>query len=71
MGQCYHPDFDNVLKGEACETSDDEIMAAVRKILTAEEVYHPEIHEAPAAQPEGAQPAKPSLFSSLLSRFRG
>lgn len=74
MGQNYHPDFDKVLKGEKIETSEAEILAAVRKILTAEEELD---HQELAAQnsASGMTPAahviKRSLGALLPTRFRG
>ncbi|KIC21606.1 hypothetical protein [Leisingera sp. ANG-Vp] len=61
MEQTCQTAFGEEIQGIAAEVSDAEILAAVRRVLTAEEVSHPEVE----------QPGKTSLVSALLSKLRG
>lgn len=86
MGQYYQPIGVEEIQGESIESTDAEILAAVRAVLTAEEVIHPEVareHEEAASRnrfwdsapkPERATNAaagKPSLVSQIFGRLRG
>jgi len=86
MEQCYQPDAGEVTQGAGAEASEAEILAAVRSVLTAEAVSHPEVEQAaaggrrfwrvapkperPVESPVGS-PAESSLVSRFLGRFRG
>lgn len=75
MGQSYQPDFGNVIKGESIDTTEAEILAAVRNILTAEELHHPDIVAPAPATADRKSPAahviKRSLSALMPQRFRG
>lgn len=78
MGQCFQPEMGQVTAGQAAEPSDAEILAAVRRVLTDEEVEHPGIGRASAGRswfagrlPGADRPVKPSLAARLLGRLRG
>ena len=78
MDQTYQPEFAAVAEGPSAEGSEAEILAAVRRVLTAEEAIDPEIAQsAPkrgwfASNAGASQPAvKSSLAARLLGRFRG
>lgn len=78
MQQCYQPEIGEAVKSQAAEQSDAEILAAVRQVLTAEVVEHPDYAEAPASRGWLAgkllareRPASGALASRLLGRFRG
>lgn len=86
MGQYYQPIGVEEIQGESIESTDEEILAAVRAVLTAEEVTHPEVareHEEAASRnrfwdssPEpqrsvAAVVGKPSLVSQIFGRLRG
>jgi hypothetical protein len=43
MAQYYNPDFDRMLQGKSIETDDAEILSAVRRVMTEENVAHPEV----------------------------
>ncbi|MEX0301441.1 MAG: hypothetical protein AB3N24_03355 [Leisingera sp.] len=66
------------IQGQSHEATDAEILAAVRQVLTAEVVTHPDVEQEAAAgskhfwqpAPKPARPAEPTLVSRLLGRFR-
>lgn len=75
MGHSYQPNFANVIQGESIETSEAEILAAVRKILTAEEEFQDQETAAQtvakgAAMTPAAHVIKRSLGVILPSRLR-
>ncbi|MBY6067755.1 hypothetical protein KUW17_13440 [Leisingera aquaemixtae] len=78
MEQCYQPEIGEAVNSRAGEPSDAEILAAVRQVLTAEVVEHPDYAEAPAGRGWLAgkllareRPASGALAARLLGRFRG
>ncbi|WP_264211181.1 hypothetical protein [Leisingera thetidis] len=78
MQQCDQPQIGATVNSRAGEPSDAEILAAVRKVLTAEEVEHPDYAKAPAAKGWLAakllareRPASGALAARLLGRFLG
>lgn len=86
MGQYYQPTGVAEIQGESIESTDEEILAAVRAVLTAEEVTHPDVERdhneaisrnrfwdsAPKPQrAAAAAEAKPSLVLQLFDRLRG
>ncbi|AUQ70957.1 hypothetical protein PhaeoP72_02208 [Phaeobacter inhibens] len=62
MEQSCQTAFAEDMYGTAGSDSDAEILAAVRRVLTAEEISHPDVVE---------PPRKTSLVSTLLNRLRG
>ena len=54
MGQHYQPNFDKMIQGQSIQTTDEDIMADVRKLMMAEEVEHPAVVKTPKrrAQPQ-------------------
>lgn len=78
MQQYYQPEMGEAVNSEAAEPSDAEILAAVRQVLTADEVVHPDYAKAPASQGWLAgkllareRPASGALAARLLGRLRG
>lgn len=87
MDQYHHTGTVQEIQGESAEFSEAEILAAVRAILTAEEVSHPDIERehqesasrsriwasAPKPQRNVAANAadKPSLVTQIFGRLRG
>ncbi|WP_323778594.1 hypothetical protein [Leisingera sp.] len=78
MDQTFQPEFAAVAEGPSAAGSEAEILAAVRRVLTAEDAIDPEIAQAAAKRgwfadtgqaPE--RPIKSSLAARLLGRFRG
>ncbi|QDI76910.1 hypothetical protein PNH50_02580 [Leisingera aquaemixtae] len=67
MEQCYQPEMGQMAAAQAAEPSDTEILAAVRRVLTAEVVEHTGYAQAPA---RGGWFAG-SLAARLVGRFRG
>lgn len=74
MGHHYQPDFDKVIKGQSIETSEAEILAAVRKILTSEAEIDSQMDRDGEAEIRQISPAsqviKRSLGAILPGRFR-
>ncbi|KII14822.1 hypothetical protein [Phaeobacter sp. S60] len=62
MEQSCQTVFGEDMHGTAGTDSDAEILAAVRRVLTAEDISHPDVVE---------PPRKASLVSTLLTRLRG
>ncbi|AHD09006.1 hypothetical protein [Phaeobacter gallaeciensis] len=62
MEQSCQTAFAEEMGGAAGADSDAEILAAVRRVLTAEDISHPDVVE---------PPRKTSFVSSLLTRLRG
>lgn len=78
MEQCCQPEIGQVAAVQAAEPSDAEILAAVRQVLTAEEVEHPDYAQASAGRrwfagwlPDAERRAGGSLAARLVGRFRG
>lgn len=85
MDQYHHAGTVQEIQGESAEFSEAEILAAVRAILTAEEVSHPEVERehqesagrsrfwdsAPKPQRSAPAAAKPSLVTQFFGRLRG
>jgi|GEM_PF-4411331 len=87
MEQSYQAGAVQEIQGKSVQTTDAEILAAVRAILTAEEVSHPEVERehqeaasrsriwasAPKPQRNAAANAavKPSLVTQIFGRLRG
>ncbi|MBY6058389.1 hypothetical protein [Leisingera daeponensis] len=78
MEQCYQPEIGEAARSRAAEPSEAEILAAVRRVLTADVVEHPEYAQAAASQGWLAgkllareRPEPGALASRLLGRFRG
>ncbi|WP_027244715.1 hypothetical protein [Leisingera daeponensis] len=67
MEQCYQPELGQMMAAQAAEPSDIEILAAVRRVLTAEVVEHPDYAQPPA----GGGWFAGSLAARLVGRFRG
>ncbi|MBV1926127.1 MAG: hypothetical protein KUG62_03160 [Rhodobacteraceae bacterium] len=72
MKQNYQPNFDNYLQGESNQTTDEQILAAVRKIMTDDKSEHPET-AAPSPNRSGLVAKgtnRNSLTSLLLNTLR-
>ncbi|WP_027257789.1 hypothetical protein [Leisingera aquimarina] len=74
MDQTFQPEFAAVVEGPSAEGSEAEILAAVRRVLTAEEVIEPEIAQSAAKRgwfAGKARASEPSVTSSLAARLLG
>ena len=78
MEQNYQPDFGQMFQGQSIQTSDAEIVAAVRKMMTADRAEHPEAVTPASYRSQlvpksnfGKRTIRSSLASLLPDTFRG